>query len=48
MKELLDILHSQNFTGLCDDSRRVQKGNVFFSFPVENAERFALDAMNSG
>ena len=34
--------------GLCDDSRRVKEGDLFFSFPVADYEKFACDAIAKG
>lgn len=48
MKLLIEVLQSKQFTGLCDDSRRVLPGNVFFSFKVKDADKFAQDAAARG
>lgn len=48
MNHLFTLLQSKDFTGLCDDSRRVKKGNIFFSMPSENACVFATMAKNAG
>ena len=47
MNHLFTLLQSKDFTGLCDDSRRVKKGNIFFSLPNENAHVFATMAKNT-
>ena len=48
MKDLELLLKSGKVKGLADDSRRVKAGDIFFSFPVNAAENFALKAKESG
>lgn len=42
------LMHNLSVLGLCDDSRRVKAGDLFFSFPVEGFEAFARDAIAKG
>lgn len=42
------LLRNLDIRGLSDDSRRVQSGDLFFSFPVENSEVFAKTAFLKG
>lgn len=42
------LLQNLSVRGLCDDSRRVKAGDLFFSFPVDGYESFARDAIAHG
>ena len=42
------LLQNLSVRGLCDDSRRVKDGDLFFSFPVDGYETFARDAVAKG
>lgn len=42
------LMQNLSVRGLCDDSRRVKAGDLFFSFPVEGFEGFARDAVAKG
>ena len=42
------LMQNLQVTGLCDDSRRVKPGNLFFSMPTEGAEGFAQMALDAG
>ena len=42
------LMQNLQVTGLCDDSRRVKPGNLFFSMPTEGAEEFAQKALDAG
>lgn len=42
------LLNKLSVTGLCDDSRRVKPGNMFFSIPTEGFETFAENAVAAG
>lgn len=42
------LLQNLSVRGLCDDSRRVKDGDLFFSFPVDGYENFARDAVAKG
>lgn len=42
------LLQNLSVLGLCDDSRRVKSGDLFFSFPVDGYESFARDAIAHG
>lgn len=41
-------LKELNVTGLCDDSRRVKTGDLFFSMPAEGFDVFARNAVAAG
>lgn len=42
------LMQKLSVTGLCDDSRRVKPGNLFFSIPAEGFEEFARNAVAAG
>jgi UDP-N-acetylmuramoyl-L-alanyl-D-glutamate--2,6-diaminopimelate ligase len=42
------LMQNLSVRGLCDDSRRVKEGDLFFSFPVADYEKFACDAIAKG
>lgn len=42
------LMQNLAVTGLCDDSRKVKPGNLFFSLPAEGAEEFAHKALEAG
>ena len=42
------LMKNLNVQGLCDDSRRVKSGDLFFSLPAENYDVFARDAIAAG
>ncbi len=42
------LMQKLSVTGLCDDSRRVKPGNLFFSIPTEGYEAFARSAIAAG
>lgn len=42
------LLNKLSVTGLCDDSRRVKPGNLFFSIPAAGYEEFARSAVAAG
>lgn len=42
------LLEKLSVTGLCDDSRKVKPGNLFFSLPTEGYELFAQNALAAG
>ncbi|MCF0214944.1 MAG: UDP-N-acetylmuramoyl-L-alanyl-D-glutamate--2,6-diaminopimelate ligase [Fibrobacteraceae bacterium] len=42
------LMQKLGVKGLCDDSRRVKAGDLFFSFANENATEFAKDAVANG
>jgi UDP-N-acetylmuramoyl-L-alanyl-D-glutamate--2,6-diaminopimelate ligase len=42
------LMQNLAVTGLCDDSRKVKPGNLFFSLPAEGAEEFARKALEAG
>ena len=42
------LMEKLSVTGLCDDSRRVKPGNLFFSVPTEGYEAFARSAIAAG
>lgn len=42
------LMKNLNVRGLCDDSRRVKAGDLFFSLPVDGYEVFARDAVAAG
>ncbi|SHH05757.1 UDP-N-acetylmuramoylalanyl-D-glutamate--2,6-diaminopimelate ligase [Fibrobacter sp. UWH9] len=42
------LMKNLNVRGLCDDSRRVKAGDLFFSLPTEGYEVFARNAVAAG
>lgn len=42
------LMQKLSVTGLCDDSRKVKPGNLFFSIPAEGFEMFARNAVAAG
>lgn len=42
------LMKNMNVRGLCDDSRRVKSGDLFFSMPAPNYDVFARDAVAAG
>ncbi len=42
------LMQKLSVTGLCDDSRRVKTGDLFFSIPAEGFELFAQNALAAG
>ncbi len=42
------LMKNLNVRGLCDDSRRVKAGDLFFSMPAPNYDVFARDAVAAG
>jgi len=42
------LLEKLSVTGLCDDSRKVKPGDLFFSMPTEGFETFAQNALAAG
>ncbi|MCQ2054486.1 MAG: UDP-N-acetylmuramoyl-L-alanyl-D-glutamate--2,6-diaminopimelate ligase [Fibrobacter sp.] len=42
------LMQKLSVTGLCDDSRRVKPGNLFFSIPAAGYEEYARNAVAAG
>lgn len=42
------LMKNLDVRGLCDDSRRVKAGDLFFSMPAEGADAFARSALAAG
>lgn len=42
------LMKNMNVRGLCDDSRRVKAGDLFFSLPTDGYETFARNAVAAG
>lgn len=42
------LMQKMNVRGLCDDSRRVKAGDLFFSLPADNYAEFARNAVAAG
>lgn len=42
------LMQKLNVCGLCDDSRRVKEGDLFFSLPGDSASEFARSAIAAG
>ena len=42
------VLKNLGIQGLCDDSRKVAPGDLFFAMPGEQAEEFARTALSKG
>ncbi len=47
-RQIVEMIENGTITGLCDDSRRVKSGNLFFAFSVPERERFIQDALQAG